>query len=385
MSQWMPLALLALHKFVAGQRIRHAIGVALGGVAQLYSSMYFAAFFFLYLIPVGGVLWLLNGVSGRRLWRGAAVAAILGVLLAIPIARPYFAAQARRGERDVLAVTVYSATFQDYVSAHQRSATWYGLLPHPEPERALFPGAMSLSLAVVGLIPPLGPIRLAYTAGMFVAFEGSRGFHGFLYPYLYNWFGPIRGMRVAARFSMLVGMTLAILAGFGMVRLLAWTRTRTASWMVFSIVLGAIVVDLRPTIDLAPVWKQPPAVYAAVAGKPGVVLAEFPWWSDGDYGPQMPPMYFSLWHWSNMVNGSSGFEPPHYQEFLEAIHLFPDSRAVDALKARGVTHVTINCALYGQDRDCHGVLKQLDDSDRFREVSTARWNGDIVKLYALVK
>ena len=66
-------------------------------------------------------------------------------------------------------------------------------------------------------------------AGLLVAFDGSLGFNGLTYPYLYKWLSPIRGLRVPARFSVLVALSLAVLAGFGVRRLLASVRqTRTA-------------------------------------------------------------------------------------------------------------------------------------------------------------
>ena len=384
-TMWMPLGLLALHAFLRTQRLKYALLASLCGVAQLYSSMYFAVFFCLYVIPVLGLLAVLKRPPLRRLWPGALAGAALAAILAIPLAKPYLAAQARKGDRDIGAILSYSATLKDYVSPHARSIAYDGVLPHSEPERALFPGFVAPTLAVIALWPPLGPVRVAYAAGMLLAFEASRGFHGFIYPHLYEWFAPIRGMRVPARFSLLVGMTLALLAAFGGIRLLARCRTPAGANGLFVLLLALMVFDLRAKLDLLPVWKDPPAIYAAVAHRPNVVLAEFPWWSDlPGVGAQFPLMYFSLWHWANMVNGTSGFEPPDYHSFIESIHRFPESAAIDALEARGVTHVTVNCALYGPDRDCHGVLAALDASPRFRAVSKAHWEGDTVALYELL-
>jgi hypothetical protein len=347
--------------------------------------MYFAVFFCLYLIPVSALLIFVRQVPLRRLWRGAAAAAVCGVLLAIPLARPYLEAQKRKGDRSIDEVTYYSARFKDYVSPHPRSMAYDGVLPHPEPERALFPGLVSIGLTAVALYPPMGAVRLAYGAGLILAVELSRGTTGVLYPPLYDWLGTVRGMRVPARFSLLAGMSLCLLAGFGCVRLFARARSTIVSTGLLATVLVLAFFDVRGRVDLVPVWREPPAIYGTVAGAPNAVLAEFPWWSDrAEIGPQFPFMYFSLWHWTNMVNGTSGFEPPHYQDFLVDIHRFPEQGAVDALKARGATHVTINCALYAEERNCHGVLDELDASPRFRRLSSAVWEGDTVVLYALL-
>jgi hypothetical protein len=384
-TMWMPLALLALHAFIERQRVRDAIATAVLIVAQLYSSMYFAVFFCLYLVPVSAWLIFVKRTPLRRLWRGAVAAAVCGIVLALPLARPYMQAQSRKGVRPVEEVAYYSATMKDYVSAHPRSISYYGTLPHPEPERALFPGVVSIGLTAVALFPPAGAVRLAYGAGLLLAVELSRGMNGAIYPLLYEWSGTIRGMRVPARFSLIAGMSLCLLAGFGCARMFARVRSTGASAIVLGAVLALAFLDLRGRVELVPVWREPPAVYSAVAGRPNVVLAEFPWWSDRpEIGPQFPFMYFSLWHWTNMTNGASGFEPPHYQDYLVDIHRFPEPGAIDALKARGVTHVTINCALYAEERNCHGVLDELDQSPRFQRVSSAMWEGDRVVLYALV-
>ena len=56
------------------------------------------------------------------------------------------AAQAAKGERDIPAVTFYSAQPSDYFEAHDRSALYGQRLRSNNPERALFPGVMALSL-----------------------------------------------------------------------------------------------------------------------------------------------------------------------------------------------------------------------------------------------
>ena len=65
-------------------------------------------------------------------------------------------------------------------------------------------------------------MRLIYTAGLLTAFDGSLGLHGVAYPFYYDLIPPFRGLRSPARFAALVGMTLAILAGFGARRALRW-------------------------------------------------------------------------------------------------------------------------------------------------------------------
>ena len=72
MMQWMPLALLAIHRFLDTRRWRYAIGAALAVAAQLYSSMYYAVFFAIYAVAVVGTLVLSRRPPLRRLLMPAA-------------------------------------------------------------------------------------------------------------------------------------------------------------------------------------------------------------------------------------------------------------------------------------------------------------------------
>ena len=143
------------------------------------------------------------------------------------------------------------------------------------------------------------------------------------YPYLYEWLPFIRGLRVPARASILVGLTLALLAGFGVRRLLGGR----SAWLqrgVLAALVVAIAVDLRPVLRLEPVWLEPPPIYGLVSGATDVVLAEFPFGGNPrGFTPNVPYMYFSLWHWAQMINGYSGHYPPGQVDFEVALKEFP--------------------------------------------------------------
>ncbi len=125
MTYWMPLALLALHWFSETLRLRYLIAATVLTVAQLYSAMYFGVFFSIYAAVVLWVMLRASGVPWRRLVTPALTSAALGLILIVPLARPYLAAQALKGNRDV--VTPSGSTVQrpiDYLRAHIRSGTY---------------------------------------------------------------------------------------------------------------------------------------------------------------------------------------------------------------------------------------------------------------------
>jgi hypothetical protein len=382
MMMWMPLALLALHRFVETARLRYALATAAGIVAQLYSAMYYTVFFALYLLPVTAILLLVKRAPIRRLLPGAIAAGVLAAICAFPLMRVYEAAQGEKGERDVSAVMYYSATPADYFHAHYRSVLYGRVIKSEHPERALFPGVMALGLATAGLVPPLGPMSLVYGAGMAFAWESSLGYNGTLYPLFYKWLSPVRGMRVASRFSVLVGLSLAMFAGFGVRRLLARC---SRSWQRQALVVGLtalIALDVSARLGLEPVWDAPPPIYASLPRSPKTVLAEFPIRQHvGNFTESIPFMYFSLWHWSNMIDGYSGFSPRDYADLVSRVEEVPAPRAIDALRGAGVTHVTFTCALYYSPEGCEQLLTEIEASPHFHRLVRLRWQGSSSALY----
>jgi hypothetical protein len=378
---WMPLALLALHMFVSTGRWRYAMFLALAGVAQLYSSMYYAAFFVIYVAAIGAGLLVVYRPPIRRLIVPLVTATAVAAVLAAPIVGPFIAAQPVKGERSEAEIRFYSATPLDYVRPHTRSAVWSGRLPPAYPERAMFPGVAPLVLAGAGLVPPLGGVRFVYALGLVVSLDGSFGLNGVFYPLLHTYLAPFRGIRVPARFGALVGLTLAILAGFGMLAVVRRCQSRSRGRAVLAAAVIAVMIETWPVLSLEPVWKAPPSIYEQLKGRFDVVLAEFPLAVNA--AQNLPFMYFSLWHWTPMVNGYSGFVPESYERLAPDFAEFPRSDSIAKLRARGVTHVTVNCGLW--DATCEDAVNQIRALRELRLVSETSWQGRPVQLYELAR
>jgi hypothetical protein len=377
MTQWMPLGLLALHLFLSTGRWPYAIALALAGVAQLYSSMYYAVFLLVYALAIGSGLLIIHRPPIRRLMLPMAASIAVAAVMTIPIARAFAAAQPSKGERSVDEITYFSATPADYLRAPRYSALWRDRMLPSVSERTLFPGVAPVALGVIGLAPPLGAMRLVYTAGLAVSFDGSLGLNGALYPYLHQWLAPVRGVRVPARFGAVVGLTLSILAGFGARRVLRWCRSRACAHAIFAGLIAFVMIDAWPALTLTPVWKEPPAIYELLKDTPGAVLAEMP--IEVDASANTPFMYFSLWHWSPMVNGYSGFIPKSFAGLQAEIATFPGADAIAALRRRGVTHVTVNCALGYPN--CDEIRELMRHSASLRLTADTQWRGRPVQLY----
>jgi hypothetical protein len=381
MTWAMPLTLLFIHEYLARGRTRDALGASLCLLAQLYSAMYYAAFFTVCLAGLVPLLLPTARVPIRRLVPSAALAGALAALLALPLAIPYAQARSVRGEQAPHIVEAFSAEASDYLTAHERSALYGKRLPNRLGERALFPGVVPIVLSAVALLPPASLTTLAYAAGTAIAFEGSRGMNGVLYPQLYEWLPPFRSMRAIARFGMIVGFGLAVLAGFGALRLFQHLSSpgRRAALSAFAIL---IALDFWPSLKLFPVWRHPPPIYEAIRGDRSVVLAEFPLSNrPGDIAFNTIYMYFSRWHWSVSVNGYSGYFTSRYHELVPKLWDFPTPEGVAALRATGVTHVSMICALHAEQ--CRSMLEKMDADPEFTLVVSARWDGQPARLYRL--
>jgi hypothetical protein len=114
-----------------------------------------------------------------------------------------------------------------------------------------------------------------------------------------------------------------------------------------------------------------PAIYHEMARQSAAsVVVELPL---GQPDFDLRAMYYSTVHWRPVVNGYSGFTPPHYGRLaavLSEIPRHPDL-SLQALHATGATHVIVHEAAY---RDSEGaetvaVLRAADAVELFRDGS----------------
>ena len=385
MAQWMPLCLWALHRTVATGRLRDGLLTGLFFALQTLSCLYYAIFFATFLIPAGGVLLMSAGRERvMRAVRPLAAGAVLAGVLVAPIVVPYLAARQTVGQRPLSEIAYYSATPLNYVAAHPRNAllgkVTAGL---GQQERELFQGIVVPAIALTALWPPVSAVRVGYGLALALAVDVTFGLNGISYPWLHTFVFPYKGLRVPARMAMLVGLALAILAGYGIARLTARRSAPAATGIVLAIGL-LVFVEYRPTLDLADVWTSPPPVYERLPDDPSIVLLELPLRTPDIY---LEPvyMYFSTFHWHKLVNGYSGFSPPSYAHLLILMEKFPDEKSIAELRRRDVDFVIVHGALFDNSTDEHGDLVDAMDQNRNLELLTVeRWRGRVTRLYRLV-
>jgi hypothetical protein len=383
-AYWMPLCLWSLHKTIRGGRLRDGLLAGLFFALQTLSSWYYGIFLFTFLVPVGVLLLLGEGARPvAPALRSLAAGGVLAAALVVPMALPYLGARESVGERPRDEIEFYSALPQDYLHSHHSNVFIRKIASHEAvQERELFMGIALPLIALVGLWPPLSAARIAYALGLGVAFDVSLGFNGLLYPWLHAYVFPYRGLRVPARIAIVVGLSLAILAGYGVARIARSIRHRGARVAAVVLLMALVSFEYWSKPPLEAIWTRPPPVYAALPPGGGHVLLELPIVAP-DIAIEPVYMYFSTFHWNRLLNGYSGFSPRSYQKLREAMAIFPDPNAIAELERRGLTHIVVHAA-FCQPGQYEDLVARIERSGRFERVTSASWHRHEVRLYRAV-
>lgn len=383
-AQWIPLALWAFHRVMDSGRLRDGLLLGVFFAAQVLSCMYYGIFLASYLIVVGGALMLSNiSVSRSRLSVLIAGVALAAALLA-PAGRAYLGARQQVGERGTSEINRGSATWINYLAAPP-SSKLYGWTEKlfADEQRRLFPGLAALTLAFVALWPPWSVVRAAYAIGLAFAVDLSLGFNGLTYRFLYEYMMPFRALRIPALAFILVGFSLAVLAGFGIARISA--RLRSPSARLALVLVSCIVVlaeGLSAPIRLTIVPVAPPPIYADmmrdIGDSPTASIVEVPISrEDPTY------MYYSTFHWQRLLNGYSGFFPPSFERLVSAMRGFPDANSLEALRARNARYAVIHGELLAPE-EYQRVIGAIDECRcGLTLVARRPWLDREISLYRL--
>ena len=196
------------------------------------------------------------------------------------------------------------------------------------------------------------------------------------YTWLFNLMPGFDGLRVPARFLMLVALFLSVLAGLGAAVLLQ-ARRRVISIGVIAAGMIGILVEAwvmpigtnQPVIpDAAFYTPEPPAVgrrmnpiYRVVRQLPeSTVLIEFPF---GEPAYEIFAAFYAGDHRRPIVNGYSGFFPRSYTARVGALHdisVNPE-RAADVLRSSGATHALVHEGAFreGKGKEVSGWLRSI--------------------------
>lgn len=201
------------------------------------------------------------------------------------------------------------------------------------------------------------------------------------YAWLFEHVPGFDGVRVPARFAMIVLLMLAILAGYGAAALVRLRSGRmllpllATAFLVEAACLPFPVNAMTPPAGFnAPEARlrlpaRAAAVYKEVAKQTGrVILAELPL---GQSDFDLRAMYYSTVHWKPIANGYSGFFPPYYGRLAAAVSDIPRHPQVarQALREVGVTHVIVHEPAYlgSEGADTTSALRRTGAVELLRD------------------
>ncbi|MFA5787444.1 MAG: hypothetical protein WDA71_10780 [Actinomycetota bacterium] len=396
--QWIPFALLYLHRFRHRPSWRNAsafgafvgLQALVGGHAALFMAL------------AGGTVGLVLIVSGlrsgdlrvRSLLRLALPLAAAGTLV-VSTYLPYQRVYQRHPQfrRPLTETALYSPGVRGYLAAPAGNWLYGGLtagvrskLTYPW-EKTLFPGVLPVLLAGAGIayglrrrsrrggsvgggshagstrenvfaysllaviagVLTLGPVS---TGGRFPEGGSLAGHHHLPFYYASKVFPPLTAIRVPGRFFVVVLLALAVLSGVGVAHLLRDIAARRKGVgrgrIVFTGFLPLLLTAglLAESVTPVPVVAVParPAVYDWVRTLPkDAVLLELPTaFATKPGGPiagwsvEHEPLYmmYSTYHWRRLVNGYGSNYPASYLDLVAALADFPSPETSKLLKDR---------------------------------------------------
>lgn len=354
---FMPLALLFLHRVMAGRRWRDAMGLGLTAALQAIASVYYGVMTAVVLAVAAVVLVVVSGQP--RGWRVAArliAAAAVGIALTVPVLLPYVRSQQTEGfGRTLFEAANHAASVQAYTQVPEHNLL-YGqtgmLVPRPpmagerdrrHVEHQLFPGLMlvglafygavrrwrsdaravlltGLTLTVVGVVLSLGP-------------DGVRSLYAALHEHVYGF----QAIRAPARFAVIAVLGLALLAALAI---------QTMSRRAMALVIAALCleyVNAPVAWAVAPPRSTDTGRWLAAEPLPGAVLY-LPIGLDLENTPYMVE---SLEHGRPIVNGYSGQRPAFYPAIVEMLATMPSPEALATLHEMDVRFVISPAPLAG--------------------------------------
>ena len=381
MTAGLPFTLLAFHRMA--DRPGAGRGAALGGAmaAQAICCGYYGVFvclmvgFAIVVVAAARRRW-----ADRRFWIAIGVAAGVAMLLVAPAFLPYVTLQRGAGFRRELKDAVqYSANWSDYLASSSYAHAW--MLSHlPEWSDVSFPGFVTLVFGAWGAWIARRDRRhelLALYGGLTVlAFWASFGPKALLYSALYHVVPMFAWLRAPARFGLIAGFGLSVLAG---VAIAAWLRTARRPGLVTAALVLVAAGELAVPIHMPEVPPVEP-VYRTLATLPRGAVIEMPFfYPEVGLFQHTTYMLASTAHWMPLVNGYSDYIPPDFYEHVMLLAPFPSRDAFKILEPDRVRYALFHMNGYNAENrnDVLTRLKQfepylrplyLDETTRLYEI-----------------
>jgi hypothetical protein len=401
-TQWLPLSLYGLERFIASRQIRWAAATGVGLSLLALSSWYYA-YSALLLLPAYVLLrarpW--REYWGRRKWwLGLATMGLIGCVLVIPFAIPYYrlASQGQMA-RGLAELDAWSLNPYDFIIPNLLHPVWGKWLSAYFPqqarqfvERTVSLGVVATVLGLVGLLrsrraPWAGAILLLWAMSYLIAlgpvlhwgdgpFQLPLGKELPLPTYaLYKWMPFTASMRVMTRFGLWTGLMTAALAGWGVSALVAGllSKAHRVGYLVVVLFIAAILFEsYGMTPDKTTLLPRPVDVWLAQAHPSPVVILELP------LSQTLRPMqdYYATVHRQATVFGPVGdsFYPLKRSQRSERLRDFPSPASYEAIQSTPwqLSYVLFTPSQIGNWPELRQTI-ELTDALRFERVVGDVW------------
>jgi len=358
--QWIPFSLAYLHSYFEGGRPRDLrLAVAFFSL-QALSSGHGAAYLFVATVCL--IAWHVALGAPLALRQRLSDFGVTGAYLLSPsvwIMLPYRLAQQEAGLKRGYLFGAQPG-LESFLASPARVDHFlieelFGTFSKPA-DAFLFPGLVVLVLAVAGVtFGPPGKLRhnaaafyatlLVVSTLMFVHWPFE------LWRYVY-WLPGFNFIRVPSRFIILSMLTLGVLAGLGVDRLVA--RLSLGARTIACVVLSLLLLGEYSAYPFTgvPYRVDIPAIDRWLDTQPKpFVVAEVPVPSSGDLGAlvrhQTTSMLHATAHWQKTVHGYSGIQRPLHDQLYQDLNGFPGRASIAALREVGVTHIVVHTEQYG--------------------------------------
>ncbi len=192
---------------------------------------------------------------------------------------------------------------------------------------------------------------------------------------LYEFVPGFGSLRVPARMWAIVMIPIAILAAFGLRKLMENLGGKKAALALAAISIFTLF-EFLPTlpvdrfIDRGPPTLEPAYEYLAENAGPQTVVAEVPFASPVDAFRETPRMVRSTHGWWNLVNGYASYFPEGYEETRDALDSLPSPESLAEMERLEIDYVVVHPEEYeDEDMDAQAIVAAADDEPSLRRVA----------------
>ncbi len=182
------------------------------------------------------------------------------------------------------------------------------------------------------------------------------------YMLLYKNIVLFKGIRVPERFGIFVMLALSVLAGYGAAKMLAMIKVRGKVILSCFILAFLVYEFICVPLPYEKISREPAEVYKWLASsKEEFAILEFPLIK---LQTNKYYMYWSILHRKNLANGSSGFNPPIFNQLRNIAHEmgpFPHREFIQYVKTQvPVKYLILHLESFS-DTDKEEILKNASE------------------------